>query len=74
MTDKPLVPPKTPTCQEYLTLYSKWAKSAMGGQAWMEAYNKMSEHRATCPLCQARMEEFNELARNAKETRVENER
>ena len=36
-------------------------------------FNKMSEHRASCELCKARMNEFNELARNAKVLDDENE-
>ncbi len=70
MTDKPLVPPKTPMCQEYLGLRLMWIQKAYKSESWIEAYNKMSEHRASCELCKARIEEFNELARNALEPEV----
>jgi hypothetical protein len=75
MTDKPLVPPKTPICQEYIFLFDQWhhaVKYETDAQFYFA--DRLKEHRATCELCKARMNEFNELARNAKEPETENEK
>jgi hypothetical protein len=70
MTDKPLVPPKTPMCQEYTKLYYWWKNSLnnLFDPDHISAFNfeQIISHRASCELCKARMEEFTELARNAK--------
>jgi hypothetical protein len=72
MNDKPLVPPKTPMCQEYLTLMI--LAEEMPGTSFardkMFAFEEAKQHRASCELCKARIEEFNELARNALEPEV----
>jgi hypothetical protein len=67
-----LNPPQTPLCKEYLSLRLNWIQS-LGGKR-EESYGKMILHRATCPVCQARKAEFDELARNAREPDVKDER
>jgi len=63
----------TPQCPEFNRLDKKWIDLAATGESWIDAYNEMSQHRASCELCQARMAEMTELARNALELEVKNE-
>ena len=67
MTDRPpLNPPSTPMCEEFYWLYWQWAACAPELKLQKEGWKaKIIDHRATCPVCQARMTEMTELARNA---------
>jgi hypothetical protein len=74
MTDRPpLNPPATPLCAEYLSLRLNWIQTTRGTKYYSKALGKLSAHYATCPICQARKAEFDELARNAKEPEVKDE-
>jgi hypothetical protein len=75
MTDRPpLNPPETPQCQEYLKMENTWRIWVMlGDKRANELKSHLILHRASCPLCQARMAENNELARNAREPEDTNE-
>ena len=69
MTDKPLVPPKTLQCplwNEYIEFVYNDKMDLLSDIEKEICLNWAKQHRASCELCKARMEEFNELARNAK--------
>ena len=81
MTDHPqqLNPPQTPLCQEYNELREMWRRYFWQSKTVNEVtakalFDKIHTHRASCPVCQARKAEFDELARNAKEPEVKDER
>jgi hypothetical protein len=76
MTDEPLNPPKAPMCPIYNELEVHWSwyfRQPDRVNETLAIFTKMSEHRASCELCKARMEEFNELARNTTESEDANE-
>jgi hypothetical protein len=46
----------------------------LGDKRANELKSHLILHRATCPICQARKAEFDELARNAREPEVKDEK
>lgn len=69
MTDRPpLNPFSTPRCEEFNWLYWQWAACAPELKSQKEGWKaKIIDHRASCPVCQARAVERNELAKRAVE-------
>ena len=70
-----LNPPETPMCPEYNFLFDQWHHAVKyNTDAQFYFADRIKDHRASCPVCQARMKAMTELAKNAKEPEVKDER
>ena len=69
MTDRPekLNPPRTPLCPIYAALIANTVTSDGHNKIDRERMELAKQHYDSCPVCQARKAEFDELAKVAKE-------